>query len=165
VTPEPRRQRGRPRKWQNDAERQRAYRARLAKQLAEPLQVRAELRAARSTIATMLARAASAERDVLRLEMALHAADRRVAGTEQKLARSRTELTKARAERNRAKRLLKRRLLWSAEFQELRTDPEALLAVIGELAEDLEWSRRRRTERSRYAFGTASSFRDWADDR
>jgi hypothetical protein len=43
-----RRRPGRPRKWTDEAERKRAYRARLAEDLAEPSRLRAELRRERS---------------------------------------------------------------------------------------------------------------------
>ena len=41
---------GRPRKWADEAERKRAYRARLAEDLAEPARLRVELREARASI-------------------------------------------------------------------------------------------------------------------
>ena len=51
-TEQPRSVRGRPRKWATEADRKRAYRERMAADLAEPAQLRRELRTERARSAT-----------------------------------------------------------------------------------------------------------------
>lgn len=59
---------GRPRKWSSEAERKRAYRERLAADLAEPERLRRELRNAKLRVADRDRRLAEAERDLARAE-------------------------------------------------------------------------------------------------
>ena len=67
AEPAPRKM-GRPRKWGSEAERKRAYRERLAADLAEPERLRRELRNARRQVADRDRRLADAERDLARAE-------------------------------------------------------------------------------------------------
>ena len=69
---------GRPRVWASEAERKRAYRARLAADLAEPARLRLELRAAHKRVGDLERSLAQAQRDVGRSAEALArtAADR-----------------------------------------------------------------------------------------
>lgn len=59
---------GRPRKWESEAERKRAYRQRLAADLAQPERLRRELRNAKRQSAEKDRRLAQAERDLARAE-------------------------------------------------------------------------------------------------
>ncbi len=59
---------GRPRKWGSEAERKRAYRERLATDLAEPQRLRRELRNANRRIADRDRRIGELERDLARAE-------------------------------------------------------------------------------------------------
>lgn len=68
VTGSPTRKIGRPRKWESEAERKRAYRERLAADLAEPERLRRELRNAKRQSAEKARRLAQAERDLARAE-------------------------------------------------------------------------------------------------
>ncbi len=67
VEPAPRKM-GRPRKWESEAERKRAYRERLAADLAEPQRLRRELRNAKRRVADRDRRLAEAESDLARSE-------------------------------------------------------------------------------------------------
>jgi predicted RNase H-like nuclease (RuvC/YqgF family) len=67
-TPKSTRKMGRPRKWGTEAERKRAYRERLAADLAEPQRLRHELRNARRTVAEKGRRLAQAERELAAAE-------------------------------------------------------------------------------------------------
>ncbi len=69
--PEPSRGPGRPRIWASDAERKRAYRARRAAELAEPLQLRRELRSVRRRIGELEQVVTSLQRDLGRAQRAL----------------------------------------------------------------------------------------------
>ena len=64
----PSRKMGRPRKWATEAERKRAYRERLAADVAEPDRLRRELRNARRQSAEKSRRLARAERELARAE-------------------------------------------------------------------------------------------------
>jgi predicted RNase H-like nuclease (RuvC/YqgF family) len=59
---------GRPRKWESEAERKRAYRERLAADLAEPERLRRELRNAKRQGAEKARRLSEMERDLARAE-------------------------------------------------------------------------------------------------
>ncbi len=72
---EPRPRRGRPRKWASEAERKRAYRERLAADLAEPDRLRRELRNANR-------RVASRDSEIKRLRRAIDDSARRIARLE-----------------------------------------------------------------------------------
>ena len=66
--PKPARKMGRPRKWESEAERKRAYRERLADDLAEPQRLRRELRNANRRVADRDRRIGELERDLARAE-------------------------------------------------------------------------------------------------
>src|SRR5690606_15781156 len=68
VVPNPARKMGRPRKWESEAERKRAYRERRAADLAEPERLRRELRNANRRVADRDRRLADAERELARAE-------------------------------------------------------------------------------------------------
>lgn len=72
---QPRPRRGRPRKWSSEAERKRAYRERLAADLAEPDRLRRELRNANR-------RVASRDGEIKRLRRAIDDSSRRIARLE-----------------------------------------------------------------------------------
>ena len=62
---------GRPRKWADEAERKRAYRARLAEDMAEPARLRAELREARASIRRLERELDRTDRGLTRAKAAL----------------------------------------------------------------------------------------------
>ena len=68
---------GRPAKWANAAERQRAYRQRRARELADPLALRAELRKLRHDLNATQESLCLAERDAVALRRANAALDER----------------------------------------------------------------------------------------
>ena len=68
---------GRPRKWGSEAERKRAYRERLAADLAEPDRLRRELRNAKRQVADKARRLAQVERDLERAEAEIQRRARR----------------------------------------------------------------------------------------
>jgi uncharacterized protein YhaN len=75
---------GRPRVWASEAERKRAYRARLAVDLAEPARLRQELRDARKRIIQLERAVAGLQRDLARSG---RAHERAVTQRDQALAR------------------------------------------------------------------------------
>lgn len=68
---------GRPRKWATEAERKRAYRERLAADLAEPERLRRELRNAKRRVADRDRRVDQVERDLARAEAEIERRSRR----------------------------------------------------------------------------------------
>jgi chromosome segregation ATPase len=67
----PRRGPGRPRKWATEAERKRAYRERLAADIAEPARLRRDLRAARKRIGELEQALTDLRRDYTRASRSL----------------------------------------------------------------------------------------------
>lgn len=79
---------GRPRKWESEADRKRAYRERLAADLAEPERLRRELRNAKRQAAEKARRLSAMERDLARAEAEIDRRRRReseLEGTIQRL--------------------------------------------------------------------------------
>jgi hypothetical protein len=129
---------GRPRKWSSEAERKQAYRQRRAAELADPLQLREAARAARSDAAHSRSVADMAHREAERLPAKATAAERSAGRAEQKLAAERGRAQRLVAERDEARRLLRRKLQWATHAEGLRRDPDALLALVAELYQELE---------------------------
>jgi chromosome segregation ATPase len=76
---------GRPRKWESEAERKRAYRERLAADLAEPQRLRRELRNERKRVASRDQRIASLERELARVEARIDRHGERESGLERRI--------------------------------------------------------------------------------
>ncbi|MDP8931583.1 MAG: hypothetical protein M3O70_24195 [Actinomycetota bacterium] len=132
-----RRRPGRTRKWASEAERKRAYRQRRAAELADPLALRDDARAARAEASQARAEAAAARREAERWQTRAVVAQRRAHQASER-ARAASQAAKAaRAERDEAQRLLTSKLQWAKHPEGLRNDPEALLALVAELYEDL----------------------------
>ena len=129
---------GRPRKWSSEAERKRAYRQRRAAELAAPLELREAVRAARSEAAESRFAAEAAQREGERWRAKTAAAERRAGAAERKLAAERARAQRLVAERDDARRLLRRKLQWARHAEGLRRDPDALLALVAELYPELE---------------------------
>lgn len=66
------------------------------------------------------------------------ATERRAGMAEWKLAAERVRARRLVAERDEARRLLRRKLQWARHAEELRRDPDALLALVAELYPELE---------------------------
>ena len=124
---------GRPRKWDNEAARKRAYRQRRAAELSEPLALREEARSARSAASAALAALEMARSETQKWRARAAAAEKRADGAEHRAATVRTKLSRAIAERDEARRLLRRKLQWAKHAEGLRNDPDALLALVSEL--------------------------------
>lgn len=133
---------GRPRKWSSEAERKRAYRQRRAAELADPLEIREAARAARSEAAQSRSAAEVAQREEKRWRAKAAAAERRAGAAERKLAAERARAQRLVAERDEARRLLKRKLQWARHAEGLRRDPDALVALVAELYPELEMLRK-----------------------
>jgi len=115
--PKPARNMGRPRKWGSEAERKRAYRERLAEDLAEPQRLRRELRNANRRIADR---------------------DRRIVELERVLARAEAEIERG-VERDSAGQAVVRRLEaqvdhWRSRAIELRNELKTERAKSARLA-------------------------------
>ncbi len=124
---------GRPRKWDSEAERKRAYRLRRAAELADPLALRAAARAARAEAAESAAAAGTARREADRWRARAAAAEKRAQQATQRAARAESAARAAHAQRDEARRLLRRKLQWARDAQHLRDDRDAMLALIAEL--------------------------------
>jgi len=129
---------GRPRKWSSEAERKRAYRQRRAAELADPLEIREAARAARSEAGQSRSAAEVAQREAERWRAKAAAAERRAGAAERKLAAEKVRAQRLVAERDEARRLLRRKLQWARHAEVLRRDPDALLALVAELFAELE---------------------------
>jgi hypothetical protein len=129
---------GRPRKWSSEADRKRAYRQRRAAELAVPLELREAARAARSEAADSRSAVEAAQREGERWRAKTAAAERRAGAAERKLALEKARAQRLIAERDEARRLLRRKLQWARHAEGLRRDPDALLALVAELDPELE---------------------------
>ena len=133
---------GRPRKWANEAERKREYRQRRAAELADPLALREDARAARAEAAHARAEAAAARREAERWKTRAVVAQRRAHQASER-ANAASEVAKtARAERDEARQLLKSKLQWAKHPEVLRNDPDAVLALVADLYQELAELRR-----------------------
>jgi hypothetical protein len=129
---------GRPRKWSNEAERKRAYRQRRAAELADPLQLREAVRTVRSEAAETRSVADTAQREAERWRAKAAAAERRAGVADRNLASERARAQRLVAQRDEARRLLRRKLQWATHAEGLRQDPDALLGLVAELYQELE---------------------------
>jgi hypothetical protein len=133
---------GRPRKWDSEAARKRAYRQRKAEQLADPLAARAAAQPA-DTRARAAEQAASRARHHLdRVRERLAEAEQRLDNARHRAAVAETAARQARAERDRARRLLDAKWRGAGTGRHLMRDPERLVAVIADLRADYETLRR-----------------------
>lgn len=76
---------GRPRKWESEAERKRAYRERLAADLAEPQRLRRELRTERKRVAKRDQKIAALERELARVEARIDRCGKRESELERRI--------------------------------------------------------------------------------
>ncbi len=137
-----RRGRGRARKWASEAERKRAYRQRRAVELADPLALRDDARAARAEAAQARAEAAVARREAERWRTRAVVAQRRAHQANERARVASQAAKAARTERDEARRLLTSKLQWAKYPEGLRSDPEALLALVADLYKELAELRR-----------------------
>ena len=128
---------GRPRKWEDEAARKRAYRARRAAELADPLEQRRTTQDARLRAAEALSAAQTARDEAERWRRKATAAEKRARTAEQRAVRERATAQRLLAERDEARRLLRRKLQWAKHAEGLRRDPDALLALVAELYAEL----------------------------
>lgn len=128
---------GRPRQWASEAERKRAYRARKAAELAEPLVQRKAAQDARREVAAQLAVAEVARQEAERWRRRAAAAEKRAGVAERRAAREKAAARRLLVERDDARRLLRRKLQWASHAEGLRRDPDALLALVAELYAEL----------------------------
>jgi len=141
---------GRPRKWANEAERKRAYRQRMAEELSDPLATRAAARAARQTAITARREATEARADARRWQRKAEASARRAEEASSRARQAVRDVRQAHQERDRALALLRRKLQWAGLPDELRRDPDKLVALVAELTEVRE-QYRLRAERAKRA--------------
>ena len=128
---------GRPRQWASEADRKRAYRARRAAELAEPLVQRRAAQDARREVAAQQAVADAALQEAERWRRRAAAAEKRAGVAERRAAREKAAARRLLAERDEARRLLRRKLQWASHAEGLRRDPDALLALVAELYAEL----------------------------
>ncbi len=128
---------GRPRKWADEAERKRAYRARRAAELADPLTQRRAARDARREVDSQRAAAEAARQEADRWQRRAVPAENRASVAEQRAVRDKAAAQRSLAERDEARRLLRRKLQWAKHAEDLRRDPDALLALVAELYAEL----------------------------
>lgn len=128
---------GRPRQWASEADRKRAYRARKAAELAEPLVQRRAAQDARRELATQLAVADAARQEAERWRRRAAAAERRAATAERRAVRESAAAKGFLAERDEACRLLRRKLQWAKHVQDGHLDAQELLALVAELYAEL----------------------------
>jgi riboflavin biosynthesis pyrimidine reductase len=133
---------GRPRTWESEAERKRAYRRRRAAELSEPLAVRFDAQQARAEAAAARTGAAAARRDAAAWKARADAAEARAETAAARAATASAAAEKARAERDVARRLLTNKLQWARDPRVLHGDPAALLALIADLYKELSAKRR-----------------------
>jgi hypothetical protein len=143
---------GRPRKWANEAERKRAYRQRMADELADPLATRAAARAARQAAITARREATEARADARRWQRKAEASARRAEEASLRARQAVRDVRQAHQERDRALALLRRKLQWAGRPDELRRDPDKLVALVAELTEVREQYRLRAERAERILF-------------
>jgi hypothetical protein len=128
---------GRPRRWASEADRKRAYRARKAAELAGPLLQREAAQTARRELAAQQAVANAALEEAERWRRRAAAAEKRAGVAERRAAREKGAARRLLAERDEARRLLRRKLQWASHAEGLRRDPDALLTLVAELYTEL----------------------------
>ena len=129
---------GRPRKWEDEAARKRAYRQRRAAELARPLELREAARVARAEATRSGAAAGAARQEAERWQAKAVAAFRRAEAAEQRAAKESERSQQLVGQRDEARRLLRRKLQWAKHAEGLRKDPDALLVLVAELYAELE---------------------------
>jgi hypothetical protein len=141
---------GRPRQWATEAERKRAYRSRRAAELADPLVQRRAAQDARREAATERAAADTARRQAEHWRRKAEAAEKRAVAAERRAIRESAAAQRFLAERDEARRVLRRKLQWAKDAGASHLDPQELLALVAELYAELaklrkEIAGRRRT--------------------
>ena len=128
---------GRPRKWADEAERKRAYRARRAAELADPLTQRRAAQAAHREVDAQRAATEAARQEAARWQRRAVAAEKRASVADRRAVREKAAAQRLLAERDEARRLLRRKLQWAKHAEDLRRDPDALLVLVAELYAEL----------------------------
>jgi replicative superfamily II helicase len=128
---------GRPRQWASEADRKRAYRARKATELAEPLVQRQAAQAARREVAGQQAVADEARQEAQRWQRRAAAAEKRAGTAERRAVRESAAAKRFLAERDEARRLLRRKLQWAQHAKDAHFDAHELLALVAELYAEL----------------------------
>jgi hypothetical protein len=134
---------GRPRQWANEAERKRAYRQRRATELANPLGLREAAQKAHGDAAESRAARDAAVRDAEQWRAKAAAMARRAEAAERRATKEKLRGQRLVAERDEARRLLRRKLQWASHAEGLRRDPDALLVLVAELYADQERLRKK----------------------
>lgn len=141
MTTQPKRPPGRPRKWDSEAERTRAYRARKAAELADPLAQREAAKTAAAEAVQAKEAAGAGRADAERWRRRAERANADVARARHQAAQARERAQQAIAERDEARRLLTRKLQnarHAAAIPAVRDNPNELLAIIAELYPELD---------------------------
>lgn len=135
---------GRPRQWASEAERKRAYRSRKAAELADPLRQRQAAQDARTEAAIERSAATAAHlqaerwrRKAMAAEKRADAAEKRADAAEQRAVREAAAAHRFLAERDEARRLLRRKLQWAKHAGAAHLDSQELLAMVAELYAEL----------------------------
>lgn len=128
---------GRPRQWAAEADRKRAYRARKAAELAEPLMQRQAAQTARREVAEQQAVADRALQEAERWRRRAAAAEKRADTAERRAVRESAAAQRFLAERDEARRLLRRKLQWAKHAKDAGLDAQELLALVAELYAEL----------------------------
>jgi hypothetical protein len=128
---------GRPRQWASEAERKRAYRARRAAELVDPIGQRQAAQEARREAASQRSAAEDARREADRWRRRAVAAEKRAEAAERRAVRESAAAQKFLAERDEARRLLRRKLQWAKHAKDARLDAQELLALVAELYAEL----------------------------
>jgi len=128
---------GRPRQWASEADRKRAYRARKAAELAEPLVQRRAAQDARRQLVAQRAVADAALQEAERWRRKAAAAEKRAETAERRAVRESAAAQRFVAERDEARRLLRRKLQWASHARDAQLDAPELLALVAELYAEL----------------------------
>jgi hypothetical protein len=128
---------GRPRQWPSEAERKRAYRSRKAAELADPLRQRQAAQDARTEAANERSMATAANLVAERWRRKAKAAEKRADVAEQRAVREAAAAQRFLAERDEARRLLRRKLQWAKHAGAAHLDTQELLAMVAELYAEL----------------------------
>lgn len=128
---------GRPPQWVSEAERKRAYRARKAAELVDPIGQRRAAQEARREAAGQRSATEEARREADHWRRKAVAAEKRVEAAERRAVRESAAAQRFLAERDEARRLLRRTLQWAKHAKDARLDSEELLALVAELYAEL----------------------------
>lgn len=113
---------GRPRQWASEAERKRAYRARRAAELVDPIGQRRAAQEARREAASQRSAAEEARREADHWRSRAVAAEKRAEAAERRAVRESAAARRFLAERDEARRLLRRKLQWAKLLSALRDE-------------------------------------------